>query len=78
VVTAEADASVELASTGDHLVISEILQVEDIQQVVSALTESVLRLPRRSPREIKRFVNLWRFYLYLEHLEKHLVGNVRS
>lgn len=55
---------------------SVILQVEAIPEVAAALRASILNLPRRSPREIKRFVNLWRFYLNLEQRQDRLVGDI--
>jgi hypothetical protein len=46
--------------------------VESIAEVSEALQQSILRLPRRSPREIKRFVNLWRFYVAMEYRSGNL------
>ena len=40
--------------------------VESIPEVSEALRLAMLGLPRRNPREMKRFLNLWRFYLGLE------------
>jgi hypothetical protein len=41
--------------------------MEDIPVVRDALHEAVQNLPGRNPRQIKAFVNLWRFYMALEH-----------
>ncbi|MDI1463088.1 P-loop NTPase fold protein [Catellatospora sp. KI3] len=42
-------------------------RLEDIPVVRDALHEAVQNLPGRNPRQIKAFVNLWRFYMALEH-----------
>jgi WD40 repeat protein len=42
-------------------------RMEDIPVVRDALHEAVRNLPGRNPRQIKAFVNLWRFYMALEH-----------
>jgi WD40 repeat protein len=50
--------------------------IESIPEVAQTLRESIKRLPRRSPRHIKRFVNLWRFYISLEHRSNQLSGDI--
>jgi hypothetical protein len=50
--------------------------IESIPEVAQALRESIKRLPRRSPRHIKRFVNLWRFYMTLEYRAGQLSGDI--
>jgi WD40 repeat protein len=50
--------------------------IESIPEVAHALRESIKRLPRRSPRHIKRFVNLWRFYITLEYRADQLSGDI--
>ncbi len=50
--------------------------IESIPEVSQALRESIKRLPRRSPRHIKRFVNLWRFYITLEYRADQISGDV--
>jgi WD40 repeat protein len=50
--------------------------IESIPEVAQALRESIKRLPRRSPRHIKRFVNLWRFYITLEYRADQLAGDI--
>jgi hypothetical protein len=50
--------------------------IESIPEVAQALRESIKRLPRRSPRHIKRFVNLWRFYITLEYRAGQLSGDI--
>lgn len=50
--------------------------IESIPEVAQALRESIKRLPRRSPRHIKRFVNLWRFYITLEYRADQLSGDI--
>jgi hypothetical protein len=42
-------------------------RMEDIPVVRDALHEAVQNLPGRNPRQIKAFVNLWRFYMTLEY-----------
>lgn len=52
-----------------------VAHVEAMPEVSEALRRTMLALPRRSPREIKRFVNLWRFYLSLEHRQGLLLDD---
>jgi hypothetical protein len=42
-------------------------QLEALPQVRDALRKAVLSLPGRNPRQTKAFVNLWRFYMVLDH-----------
>lgn len=42
-------------------------QLESLPQVRDALRTAVLSLPGRNPRQTKAFVNLWRFYMVLDH-----------
>jgi len=42
-------------------------QLETLPQVRDALRKAVLNLPGRNPRQTKAFVNLWRFYMVLDH-----------
>jgi WD40 repeat protein len=41
-------------------------RIEDIPVVRDALNEAVQNLPGRNPRQVKAFVNIWRFYMGLE------------
>lgn len=41
--------------------------VEAIPAVRAALHEAVRNLPARNPRQVKTFINLWRFYMVLEY-----------
>ncbi|HLL69171.1 MAG TPA: P-loop NTPase fold protein [Micromonosporaceae bacterium] len=41
--------------------------LEALPEVRSALRQAVLNLPGRNPRQTKAFVNLWRFYMVLDH-----------
>jgi hypothetical protein len=50
--------------------------IESFPEVAQALRESIKRLPRRSPRHIKRFVNLWRFYITLEYRAGQISGDI--
>ncbi len=50
--------------------------IESIPEIAQSLRESIKRLPRRSPRHIKRFVNLWRFYITLEYRTDQISGDV--
>ncbi len=71
--SAAADQPAGGAAAGSADVISLI---ESIPEVAQALRESIKRLPRRSPRHIKRFVNLWRFYVTLEYRADQLSGDI--
>jgi hypothetical protein len=41
--------------------------LESLTLVRSSLHEAVKNLPARNPRQVKTFVNLWRFYMVLEY-----------
>ncbi|WP_117208990.1 P-loop NTPase fold protein [Allorhizocola rhizosphaerae] len=41
--------------------------LESLALVRSSLHEAVKNLPARNPRQVKTFVNLWRFYMVLEY-----------
>jgi WD40 repeat protein len=52
-----------------------VAAVESIPEVSELVRLAALALPRRSPRETKRFLNLWRFYLSIEYRQGRLVGD---
>ncbi|HXT45940.1 MAG TPA: P-loop NTPase fold protein [Pseudonocardiaceae bacterium] len=51
-------------------------RIETIREVSDALRDAMLELPRRNPREMKRFLNLWRFYLGVESRTDQLPTDV--
>jgi WD40 repeat protein len=51
-------------------------RIETIRDVSEALRDAMLELPRRNPREMKRFLNLWRFYLGVESRADQLPSDV--
>jgi WD40 repeat protein len=65
------------STTVEHLVVREqpttassvavIDELEALRPVRDALQAAVLSLPGRNPRQTKAFVNLWRFYMVLDH-----------
>jgi WD40 repeat protein len=60
---------------GDEASRAAVAAVESIPEVSELVRLVAIGLPRRSPRQTKRFLNLWRFYLSLEHREGRLVGD---
>jgi hypothetical protein len=52
--------------------------VEHIMDVQRELREAALMLPRRSPRQTKSFINLWRFYMSLEYRAGRLPQHFRE
>lgn len=46
--------------------IRRVDELEQLPEVRLALKEAVRKLPHRNPRQIKAFVNLWRFYMVLD------------
>lgn len=53
-------------------------RIETIRDVSDALRDAMLELPRRNPREMKRFLNLWRFYLGVESRADQLPSDVEG
>jgi hypothetical protein len=47
--------------------VAAIGELEALPPVRDALRTAVLSLPGRNPRQTKAFVNLWRFYMVLDH-----------
>jgi WD40 repeat protein len=47
--------------------VATIGELEALPPVRDALRAAVLSLPGRNPRQTKAFVNLWRFYMVLDH-----------
>jgi hypothetical protein len=47
--------------------VAAIGELEALPPVRDALRAAVLSLPGRNPRQTKAFVNLWRFYMVLDH-----------
>ncbi len=47
--------------------VAAIGELEALPPVHDALRAAVLSLPGRNPRQTKAFVNLWRFYMVLDH-----------
>ncbi len=47
--------------------VEAIGELEALPPVRDALRSAVLSLPGRNPRQTKAFVNLWRFYMVLDH-----------
>jgi hypothetical protein len=54
-------------SRGTNESVALVDQLEALPQVRDALRAAVLSLPGRNPRQTKAFVNLWRFYMVLDH-----------
>jgi WD40 repeat protein len=73
---ASPEAAGQQAETGPEESADVISLIESFPEVAQALRESIKRLPRRSPRHIKRFVNLWRFYITLEFRAGQLSGDI--
>jgi hypothetical protein len=55
----------ESRDTNEGVAIVE--RLETLPEVREALRKAVLSLPGRNPRQTKAFVNLWRFYMVLDH-----------
>src|SRR6185369_3237237 len=47
--------------------VAAVEALELLPPVRDALRAAVLSLPSRNPRQTKAFVNLWRFYMVLDH-----------
>ena len=47
--------------------VAAIGELEALPPVRDALRAAVLSLPGRNPRQTKAFINLWRFYMVLDH-----------
>jgi AcrR family transcriptional regulator len=47
--------------------VTAVDELENLPPVRDALRAAVLSLPSRDPRQTKAFINLWRFYMVLEH-----------
>jgi hypothetical protein len=47
--------------------VAAVGELEDLPPVREALRAAVLSLPGRNPRQTKAFINLWRFYMVLDH-----------
>jgi WD40 repeat protein len=47
--------------------VAAVGELEALPPVRNALRTAVLSLPGRNPRQTKAFVNLWRFYMVLDH-----------
>lgn len=47
--------------------VATIGELEALPPVRDALRSAVLSLPGRNPRQTKAFINLWRFYMVLDH-----------
>jgi hypothetical protein len=47
--------------------VAAIGKLEALPPVRDALRTAVLSLPGRNPRQTKAFINLWRFYMVLDH-----------
>lgn len=47
--------------------VAAVTELEALPPVRDALRTAVLSLPGRNPRQTKAFVNLWRFYMVLDH-----------
>lgn len=56
---------------------AKVSLLETLPEVQSALRAAVLALPGRNPRQVKAFLNLWRFYMVLDH-RRNLVGRFRT
>jgi hypothetical protein len=44
-----------------------ITELESLPEVHNAIRVALLSLPARNPRQTKAFINLWRFYMVLDH-----------
>jgi hypothetical protein len=70
-VTTETRTSVELVIVPDTPTtassVAAIEELEALPPVREALRAAVLSLPGRNPRQTKAFINLWRFYMVLDH-----------
>jgi WD40 repeat protein len=47
--------------------VATVGELESLPPVRDALRAAVLSLPGRNPRQTKAFINLWRFYMVLDH-----------
>jgi hypothetical protein len=47
--------------------VATVGEMEALPPVRDALRNAVLSLPGRNPRQTKAFINLWRFYMVLDH-----------
>ncbi|MEV4410668.1 P-loop NTPase fold protein [Catellatospora sp. NPDC049609] len=56
-----------MPSSGTPDAVAVVSDLETLAEVRDALRSAVLSLPSRNPRQTKAFVNLWRFYMVLEH-----------
>lgn len=65
-------------SAGPQAATAQVDYVEQILDVQKELREAALRLPRRSPRQTKAFLNLWRFYMTLEYRGGRLPDTFRE
>jgi WD40 repeat protein len=64
------------SATTATAVADTVERIETIREVSDALRDAMLELPRRNPREMKRFLNLWRFYLGVESRADQLPTDV--
>jgi hypothetical protein len=76
--SARPPSPVEAVSTATTTaaVADTVERIETIREVSDALRDAMLELPRRNPREMKRFLNLWRFYLGVESRADQLPADV--
>jgi hypothetical protein len=52
--------------------------MEDVPLVRDALTNAVLNLPGRNPRQTKAFINLWRFYMVLDYELGYMTNSITA
>lgn len=53
-------------------------RMEDVPLVRDALTNAVLNLPGRNPRQTKAFINLWRFYMVLDYELGYMTNSITA
>lgn len=53
-------------------------RMEDVPLVRDALTNAVLNLPNRNPRQTKAFINLWRFYMVLDFELGYMTNSITA
>ena len=68
------------AASPDGLDVATLLggRMEDVPLVRDALTNAVLNLPGRNPRQTKAFINLWRFYMVLDYELGYMTNSITA
>jgi hypothetical protein len=66
------------AASGGLDSVTLIGRMEDVPLVRDALTNAVLNLPGRNPRQTKAFINLWRFYMVLDYELGYMTNSITA